>query len=88
MNETQIIDIARDGVMTMILVAGPILVVGLVVGLLVTLIQTVTSLQEQTLTFVPKLLATFFSLIFLLPFMMHEMTDFMQRMMDTIIALP
>ncbi|GAB3440397.1 flagellar biosynthesis protein FliQ [Insolitispirillum peregrinum] len=88
MNETQIIDIARDGVMTMILVAGPILVVGLVVGLLVTLIQTVTSLQEQTLTFVPKLLATFFSLIFLLPFMMHEMTDFMQRMMDNIIALP
>lgn len=88
MNETQIIDIARDGVWTMILVAGPILVVGLVVGLLITLIQTITSLQEQTLTFVPKLLATFLSLIFLLPFMMHEMNDFMQRMMDTIIALP
>lgn len=88
MNETQIIDIARDGVMTMILVSGPILVVGLVVGVLITLLQTITSLQEQTLTFVPKLLATFLALIFLLPFMMHEMNDFMQRMMDTIIALP
>lgn len=88
MNETQIIDIARDGVMTMILVAGPILVIGLVVGVVITLMQTLTSLQEQTLSFVPKVLAIFLSLIFLLPYMIHQMTEFMQRMMDTIIALP
>lgn len=88
MNETQIIDIARDGVWTMIIVAGPILMTGLVVGLIITLFQALTSLQEQTLTFVPKVLAVFFSMILLLPFMIHQLTDFMQRMMDTIISLP
>ncbi len=88
MNEAMIIDIARDGVMTMILVSGPILIVGLVVGLVITLFQALTSLQEQTLTFVPKVLAVFFSMVLLLPFMIHEMTEFMQRMMDTIVSLP
>jgi flagellar biosynthetic protein FliQ len=88
MNEAMIIDIARDGVLTMILVAGPVLMVGLVVGLVITLFQALTSLQEQTLTFVPKVLAVFFSMVLLLPFMIHEMSEFFQRMMDTIVSLP
>ncbi len=57
MNENVIIDIARDAIFLIIKVASPILLVSLVVGLIVSILQTVTSIQEQTLTFVPKLIA-------------------------------
>ncbi len=88
MNETMILDIARDGVMTMLLVAGPLLLLGLSIGILISLFQTLTSLQEMTLVFVPKILVIFGSLIMLLPYMISQLTEFMQRMMDTIVALP
>lgn len=88
MTETMILDIARDGVMTMLLVAGPLLLLGLGVGILISLFQTLTSLQEMTLVFVPKILVIFGSLIMLLPYMIAQLTEFMQRMMDTIVALP
>jgi len=88
MTETMILDIASDGVMTMLLVAGPLLLLGLGVGILISLFQTLTSLQEMTLVFVPKILVIFGSLIMLLPYMIAQLTEFMQRMMDTIVALP
>ena len=88
MNETMILDIARDGVMTMLLVAGPLLLLGLAVGIMISLFQTLTSLQEMTLVFVPKILVIFGSLIMLLPYMIAQLTEFMQRLMDTIVALP
>lgn len=88
MNETMILDIARDGVMTMLSVAGPLLLLGLSIGILISLFQTLTSLQEMTLVFVPKILVIFGSLIMLLPYMISQLTEFMQRMMDTIVALP
>lgn len=88
MNETMILDIARDGVMTMLLVAGPLLLLGLSIGILISLFQTLTSLQEMTLVFVPKILVIFGSMIMLLPYMIAQLTEFMQRMMDTIVALP
>ncbi|AMW33823.1 flagellar biosynthesis protein FliQ [Haematospirillum jordaniae] len=88
MNETQILDIARDSVWVMIVIAAPVLLVGLAVGLLVSLFQALTSLQEATLVFVPKMLIVFGAIIFLLPFMLRHITQFTQQIMDLIISLP
>lgn len=59
MNENIIIDIARDTLWLIIKVSAPILLSSLIIGLVVSILQTVTSIQEQTLTFVPKLIAVF-----------------------------
>ncbi|MFA7430749.1 MAG: flagellar biosynthesis protein FliQ [Rhodospirillaceae bacterium] len=88
MNETEILDIARDAVWTMLMIAGPILIVGLIIGLSISLFQALTSIQEMTLTFVPKMLIVFASLIFLMPYMLRHMTEFTLRLMDTIVGLP
>ena len=88
MNEVEVIDIGRDAVFTMLKIAGPILLVGLTVGLTVSVFQTLTHIQEMTLTFIPKITAVFTSLIFFMPWMLTQLTEFTQRIMDTIIALP
>ena len=87
MNEMEVLDVARDGMMVMLLVAAPMLLTGLVVGLSITIFQTLTHIQEMTLTFIPKILAVFTALIVFLPWMISELTEFMQRVMDRIVAL-
>ena len=66
MTEADMVDIARDGIWTMIKVAAPALLAGLVVGVAVALLQSVTQLQEATLTFVPKVLTVFMVLVLVL----------------------
>lgn len=88
MNEAQILDIARDAVWTMLLVSGPILLVGLAIGLLISLFQALTSIQEMTLTFVPKIIVIFGTMILVMPYMIRHMTEFTLRLMDTIVGLP
>ena len=88
MNEVEVIDIGRDAVFTMLKIAGPILLVGLTVGLTVSVFKTLTHIQEMTLTFIPKITAVFTSLIFFMPWMLTQLTEFTQRIMDTIISLP
>lgn len=88
MDETQILDVARDGILTMVVVTTPILLTGLVVGLTISLFQTLTQIQEMTLVFVPKILAVFISMLFFLPFMIGKMTELMNRVMDLVISLP
>jgi flagellar biosynthetic protein FliQ len=87
MNELEVLDIARDGMMVMLLVAAPMLLTGLVVGLSISIFQTLTHIQEMTLTFIPKILAVFAALIIFLPWMLRELTEFYQRIMDKIVAL-
>lgn len=82
MTEAELIDIAREGIFTMIVVAAPPLLTGLVVGLVVSILQTVTQIQETTLTFVPKVLLVFGSLILFLPFMLNTLNDFWKAMLD------
>lgn len=69
--------IASSALYLVIKVAAPVLLVSLVVGLLISIFQTVTSIQEQTLTFVPKIIAVFLSLIILGHWMLNEMAGFM-----------
>ncbi|MBQ7077438.1 MAG: flagellar biosynthesis protein FliQ [Lachnospiraceae bacterium] len=59
MTQGQVLDIARDAIYTIIVASAPVLLVSLIVGLVISIFQTVTSIQEQTLTFVPKILAVF-----------------------------
>lgn len=72
--------IASDALFLVIQVSAPILLVSLIVGLLISIFQTVTSIQEQTLTFVPKILAVFLSIIVLGNWMLTQITEFMNRL--------
>lgn len=69
--------IAEQAIFTIIKCAAPMLLVSLCVGLAVSIFQTVTSIQEQTLTFVPKVLAIFLSLILMGHWIMNQMVEFM-----------
>ena len=87
MNEVEVLDIARDAMTTMLIVSMPILLVGLAVGLVISIFQTLTHIQEMTLTFIPKIVAVFASAIILLPWMLRHLTEFTERLMDKIVAL-
>ncbi|MEC7302270.1 MAG: flagellar biosynthesis protein FliQ [Pseudomonadota bacterium] len=87
MNEAQALDFMRDAIWTLIIVVAPIMLVGLVVGLIISLFQALTSIQEMTLTFVPKILLVFMSLVIFLPFMLETMRLFMEGIADKIIGL-
>ncbi len=76
----QVMDIAQDAIYTIILTAAPLLLTSLVVGLIVSIFQTVTSIQEQTLTFIPKILAVFIVMMLLGSWMLNNMSDFMTRL--------
>ena len=73
--------------MTSLLVAGPVMAVGVVVGLLVSLFQALTQLQEASLAFVPKIIAVFVALVVFGPFMLTTLIGFTHNMADRIIAL-
>lgn len=75
MNEDLIIDLVGEAVMTVITVAGPLLLLALSVGLLISVFQTITSIQEQTLTFVPKILAVFLGIYFMGTWMMNKIVE-------------
>jgi flagellar biosynthetic protein FliQ len=72
-----VVQIANRALYTIVITSAPVLLVSLVVGLLVSIFQTVTSIQEQTLTFVPKILAIFATMIFLGHWMLNNMVSFM-----------
>lgn len=76
----QVMDIARDAIYTIILTSAPLLLVSLIVGLIVSIFQTVTSIQEQTLTFIPKILAVFLLIMLLGSWMLNNMSSFMTRL--------
>ena len=73
----KVVTIANDALYIIIKVSAPILIVSLVVGLIVSIFQTVTSIQEQTLTFVPKILSIFLTIMLLGHWMLTSMSDFM-----------
>ncbi len=72
-----VMDVARDALFLIIKVSLPVLLVSLCVGLIVSIFQTVTSIQEQTLTFVPKIICVFLSLILFGNWMMNALVEFM-----------
>ena len=65
MNSETVIAIAEEGIWTVLLISGPLLIIALVVGLIVSIFQATTQIQEQTLAFVPKIVAVLLDLFFL-----------------------
>ena len=86
MNGTEVLDIARDGIWVMIIVSAPMMVVGLIVGIVIALFQALTQIQEQTLVFVPKIIAIFVTMLIALPFMGSTMAGYMTRLADLIVT--
>jgi flagellar biosynthetic protein FliQ len=76
MTQVMVLDLLRDGFFTIMIVAGPILSIALVVGLVISIFQATTQIQEQTLSFVPKIIAVFLALIIFGSFMMNRLIDF------------
>ena len=76
LSEGVVLDIAREAFTTIIITAAPALLVSLIIGLIVSVFQTVTSIQEQTLTFVPKIIAIFLTLVLLGSWMMNTMVEY------------
>ena len=87
MNQLAVLEVGSEAVFVVLRTATPIMLAGLVVGLIVALFQALTSVQELTLTFVPKIIVIFLSIVLFLPFIMTTMIEFSQSLFDRIIAL-
>ena len=86
MTGAEVLDVARDAIVTLLLVASPLMLIGLVVGVAISLVQALTQIQEMTLTFVPKILVIFVSLLVLMPFMLGTLVDFTQTLFARIVS--
>ena len=86
MDGAEVIDVARDTIMTLVVVSSPLMLVGLIVGVVISLLQALTQIQEQTLVFVPKILAMFAAMLIALPFMGDALSAHMARIAARIIG--
>jgi flagellar biosynthetic protein FliQ len=80
MHTPEVVQIGRELLFTAMLLALPTVAVSLIVGLLISIFQTITSIQEQTLTFAPRILAVGLVLVFTLPWTLEVLTNFTTRM--------
>ncbi len=87
MNPTEVIEVAREAIIVALKVGGPVLFLALLTGITIALFQALTQMQEMTLSFVPKILTIFVSLLLLLPYMVGTLTTFTQGLMDRIVGL-
>jgi flagellar biosynthetic protein FliQ len=87
MNEVDVINIARQAIYVTLKIGAPIMLLTLVIGLIVSVFQALTQIQEQTLTFIPKIIATFLAILFMLPFMITTLTTFTHLLVDRIINI-
>jgi flagellar biosynthetic protein FliQ len=86
MSGPQVLDVARDAILTLVLVASPLMLIGLAVGVIISLFQALTQIQEMTLVFVPKILAIFVAMLIALPFMADLLQGHMARLAARIVA--
>lgn len=84
MSELAIMTIVKKALVTGLLVAGPILIISLVVGLIISIFQATTQIQEQTLTFVPKLVAIILVLVFGGPWMLNKLVMLTSELFQSI----
>ncbi len=82
MNENLLVELLRETLYLIIKVSAPMLITSLVVGLVVSILQTVTSIQEQTLTFVPKLIAVFVVIMLFGNWIMKSVVEYFQYLAD------
>ncbi|HLI13161.1 MAG TPA: flagellar biosynthesis protein FliQ [Alphaproteobacteria bacterium] len=87
MQAPEVLDIARDAIIVALEISAPVMLLGLLVGLVISLVQALTQIQEQTLSFVPKLLVIFVSLLLFMPFMLTTLSNFTERLVDRIATI-
>ncbi len=87
MDEVAVLEIGREALIVILKVSAPIMVAGLAIGLLIALFQALTTIQEITLTFVPKILLIFVAIVISLPFMINTVIEFSNGLFDRIISL-
>lgn len=85
MTQEMVIAIAENAVFTVLIVSGPLLLIALVSGLIVSIFQATTSIQEQTLAFVPKIVAVLVAIIFFGPFMISRMTNYFYDILNNLV---
>ncbi len=78
------LDLGRDAFFLALTTAAPVLLAGMIVGLLISLVQAITQLQEQTLTFVPKIVAMVLAASYFIPWIATRMVDYAQEMLGTL----
>lgn len=84
MTDEFVVDICRRAVQVTLMIAGPMLLAGMIVGLIVSIFQATTQVNEQTLTFIPKIVAVFITLLIMTPWMIHTMTTFSSTIFTSI----
>ena len=80
MSQEMILALAKDSLQVTLLVCGPLLAVSLVIGIFISIAQVVTSIQDMTLSFVPRIIAVFLAFLFIFPWIMHTMVGFTLRL--------
>jgi flagellar biosynthesis protein FliQ len=86
MTPSDAIDIGRDAIFVSLKLGGPIMLLALIVGVVISLFQALTQIQETTLTFVPKIVAILLAMLLLMPFMLTTLTTFTERLFDRVIS--
>jgi flagellar biosynthesis protein FliQ len=76
----QAVDLLKDAMMMALIIVGPILVIGMVIGLIISLVQAVTQIQEQTLSFVPKIFAMGFAVMLVMPWMFERLIEYTRHL--------
>jgi flagellar biosynthetic protein FliQ len=87
MNATDVLEVSRDAIWVMIKISAPLMLVALVVGLAISLLQALTQIQEQTLTFVPKILLLFVVFVLTIPFMSTTLIEFTRELMAKAVGI-
>lgn len=87
MNEADVLEVGREALLVVLKTSGPIMLSGLAIGLVIALFQALTTIQEMTLTFVPKIIVIFFAIIVFLPFMMTTVIEFARHLFDRMVAV-
>ena len=87
METLEVVEIGRDLLLTALWLAGPAVLVSLFVGLIISLLQTLTSIQEQTLSFAPRIVAVALITVAMLPWMLQQTSSFTMRMMERMVEV-
>ncbi len=87
MTPQMVVGIGREALTVILMVSGPMLMFGLIIGLVISIFQAITQINEMTLTFVPKILAVAVALLIFLPWMINMLLDFTRHMYDLIPGL-
>jgi flagellar biosynthetic protein FliQ len=86
-NAADVLEISRDSIWVMLKISAPLMLTALIVGLVISLLQALTQLQEQTLTFVPKILILFAVFVLTIPFMSNTLIEFTRELMTKAVGI-